>query len=487
MKKILLILLLSINSLAFAQNYILTVSPKFGCPNTSHNVNVSVKNNSGTSLPSGITYVVNLQIEGNVTVLKTFTNSYSDGFPNQQSKTFTFLDVPFTDEMTCKITGTVSVPAFSVTNNMVPVDYIVQYPYDLAIVQNNTTLNVTTALDGYEVQYFKNSSFIAGSADGAYSPTSDGSYTAKAISSVTSASLGNISCSSENYSNAITYYTIQLSASPLPGCPKVAHDVIVSVTNNGPTLPSTTYTINLNVHKADNSSLKSFNQTYSDGFATGTTKEFRITDVPFEEAMTCKILGSISGMYMMAGPMGPMMFPFSYTIPTQNYLLQSPPDLTITQTAGELNVSVVPDGYKVQYFMNGNPDVLVNDGIYSPTVDGSYTAKGVRSVYSTLADGNVNCYSENPSNAITIGITAIEEAQSVSISVYPNPIISTVTIAAGTSSELRYELSDINGKIIRSASFNETGNINVENLTAGSYILIIKNQQEKIASYKLVK
>lgn len=275
--------------------------------------------------------------------------------------------------------------------------------------------------------------------------------------------------------------SVSTSVSPQFGCPNTTHDVTVSVTYSGTSVPgSVSYTITLNVKDDQANILKTFSGGGS-GFANGETKTYTITDVPFAGPMTCTVDGSVSVP----------AFSMTIPIPPQNYIVQFPYNLTITENpTGTLNVSTTLDGYSVRYYLNANYGTVINEsttGTYTPTSVGDYTAKAISYVTSTI-DGAKSCTSTVASNMITISIiNSLEEAQNISISVYPNPVVSSVTIAAGTSSELTYELSDMNGAVVRSASFNGVGNINAEGLNAGSYILVIKNQNEKVASYKLVK
>jgi hypothetical protein len=280
--------------------------------------------------------------------------------------------------------------------------------------------------------------------------------------------------------------------SPTVGCPNTTHDVTVSVTNNSTAVPSasTTFSVSLTVKDDMGATLKSYTSTtYSTGWAVGETKDFIILAVPFSGAMTCTIDGTISGttIMMMMGPPPtflPMPFPmpFTYTVPAQNYTVQSPPDLTITNTSNDLSVTTSLSGYSVQYFLDGNYGAVVDQsltGAYTATASGSYTAMG----YDPIS----TCLSQNASNAIVLSVTSLKEATNINISVYPNPVASTVTIDTESSVALTYELSDLDGKVVRTAGFQGTGNINMENLKSGSYILNVKNGEVSVASYKLLR
>ena len=279
----------------------------------------------------------------------------------------------------------------------------------------------------------------------------------------------------------------QISVSPSAGCPNTTHDVTVHVTNNIQNVPNgTSYYLTLNVKDNDDIILKTFtSSTVSTGFPTGTTQDFVIPSVPFVGPMTCKVDGSISATTMLPGPSGPMPFTVNYPIPSQNYNVAYPLTLTIVNTDADLSVVTPLNGYSVRYYLDANYSNVINEsttGNYTAANPGSYTAKAY--------DPASGCLSVNASNAIVITAnptTGVQNSKNIKFSVYPNPVTSFVTVESGVSSTLTYELSGLNGKVLRSGSFQETSQINTEDLNAGTYVLIIKDGKESLASYKLVK
>ncbi len=274
---------------------------------------------------------------------------------------------------------------------------------------------------------------------------------------------------------------VTVTTSPKYGCPNTTHNVTVSVTNtSGVSIPAgSSYTIDLALKNDVGTSLKTYNQTFTDGFPDNTTKNFVIVAVPFPNAMTCTVEGTFSGSFPI--PFPPYTYAYNFAI-NENYVVKLPPNLTITESMGTLNVSTALDGYSVRYYLNSNFTTVINQsttGTYTAVANGDYSAKGFDPISS--------CISTSASNTINVVVTTIQDAQHVSISVYPNPVISSITIEAGASYDLSYELSDMNGAIVRSASFNGSGNVNTADLNTGSYVLVVKKQNEKIASYKLVK
>ncbi|HVD98235.1 MAG TPA: T9SS type A sorting domain-containing protein [Cytophagaceae bacterium] len=275
--------------------------------------------------------------------------------------------------------------------------------------------------------------------------------------------------------------------SPAYGCPNTTHDVTVTITNGATAVPSTAAaTVNLTVKADDGTTvLKTATLSLASGLAANASQDFVITAIPFVGAMTCTIEGTINGTILIPSPTPPYIplpFPFSYPVPTQNYVVQYPPDLTITSTGNDLSTTTSLDGYSVQYFLDGNYSNVIDQsttGNYTAAASGSYTAKAY--------DPVSTCLSANASNAIVANLTAVQKANGVNVSMYPNPVSSVLTIETGLSYLLTYELTDLSGAIVRSGTFEGTGTVNLETMKSGVYMLNIKNDKEQLGSYKLVK
>ena len=271
---------------------------------------------------------------------------------------------------------------------------------------------------------------------------------------------------------------ISYSIVPKYACENVTHDIVITATNNQSTIPAgLSYTVNINVKNEVGTTVATFSQTYSDGFPVNSSKTYSIPNVTFGAAATWTIDGSVV-----------VQFAGTFPVPSQNYLVKTLPTLTITNTNQDLSVVTSIDGYSVRYFLNGDYGTIINEsttGNYTATINGIYTAEAVNYVYINSVQST--CVSAAPSNGINIIITAIESAQDVSISVYPNPMTASLTISSGIPDELTYELYDKNGVSLYKSSFKQSEQINVEQCKAGAYVLIIKKDNKKIASYNLVK
>ncbi|HWZ22936.1 MAG TPA: hypothetical protein VNW06_09805, partial [Cytophagaceae bacterium] len=234
--------------------------------------------------------------------------------------------------------------------------------------------------------------------------------------------------------SSVAMAQISTSFSPPIGCPNSTSDVSVSVTNTSSSAVSGIMTLSLALKSNTSTILGSY--TGSPGsFAAGETKSFVILGVAFAGPMTCTIDGSISGVTTMISPFPPytpMPFPFTIPIPAQNYTVAAPADIALTNTGTSMSVVSVPVSTTVRYYLNGDYSTVIDEsstGNYSATANGSYTAKAY--------DASYSCFSENPSNTVVIStITAVKEASNIQVSIYPNPVASSVTIETGSASAL---------------------------------------------------
>ena len=278
--------------------------------------------------------------------------------------------------------------------------------------------------------------------------------------------------------------TVTFTTLPVYGCPSTTHDVAIAITNvSGNSLPAgVPYSFSVTFYDTTNQSQTVLGSTYTsptytDGVANGASKTVTISAVPFVGAMVCSVyVKLICALIPGTG----------YYAVSENYTVKSPPDLTIEEnpTGTVALASTLNAAYSTLFYLNGGSSSVNTSttGSYTPTVSGSYTAKAYE------ANSAGGCYSANASNGVTISVTtAIIDGQSVNVSVYPNPMASSLTISTGIAYELTYELSDMNGALLRTSDFTSVTNVNVENLKSGTYVLVVKDNDSKIASYKLVK
>ncbi|HWZ21736.1 MAG TPA: T9SS type A sorting domain-containing protein [Cytophagaceae bacterium] len=287
---------------------------------------------------------------------------------------------------------------------------------------------------------------------------------------------------------AQTYVTF--SASPVYGCPNTTHDVNVTVKNvSGINLPAgaSSYSFSVTFYDTTGGGQTILGSTYTsptytDGVANGASKTVTVPNIPFVGAMVCSVYVALNYTYGVPGS-----FPVS-----ANYTVQSPPNLTIAENpTGTVSLTTTLDAaYSTQFYLNGGSSAVNTSttGSYTPTVSGTYTAKAYEAYNVNTVPSTVGCISAIPSGPVTISVTtAIIAGQNANVSVYPNPMTSSLTISTGISYKLTYELSDMNGALLRASDFTSVANVNVESLKAGTYLLVVKDNNSKIASYKLVK
>jgi hypothetical protein len=199
MKKLLLLSLSLFTSAAFAQVTYTAPTPKYGCPNMTHDVTIGVTNTSGTSIPPGVTITVTDTIKDNTNtlILGKTTQSFSTGFANGATHYFTITGVAFVGPMICNTKGKATILG---TDYPFTGTYTVQYPPDLSISESPVgTIAVATPLDGYSVRYYLNANYGTvnnETTSTTYTPGVIGSYTAKGYDPATT-------CISVNPSNAV--------------------------------------------------------------------------------------------------------------------------------------------------------------------------------------------------------------------------------------------------------------------------------------------
>lgn len=164
----------------------LTTSPKYGCPNTTHNVSIGVTNNSGASMPAGVAITVTVTIKDNTNAntLGTASKTISTGFADGSTQTVVVPNIAFVGPMVCNVSGSASFTFGAPQNFPFTGTYTVQYPPTLSISENPTgTLEVTTPLDVYSARYYANANYGVVNKETTattYTPTVGASYTAKA-------------------------------------------------------------------------------------------------------------------------------------------------------------------------------------------------------------------------------------------------------------------------------------------------------------------
>lgn len=89
-------------------------------------------------------------------------------------------------------------------------------------------------------------------------------------------------------------------------------------------------------------------------------------------------------------------------------------------------------------------------------------------------------------------LSVVEEAESLSISVYPNPAADYLYLAldsdAFSASDISFRLFDSNGRIIQNGKVisQQTG-INMTNLTPSTYFVAVSQRNKDIKVFKIIK
>lgn len=85
------------------------------------------------------------------------------------------------------------------------------------------------------------------------------------------------------------------------------------------------------------------------------------------------------------------------------------------------------------------------------------------------------------------GVSAVNENEMFSMSVYPNPAASYLNVNLKQASDMNFNLIDINGNNVKSSLLKEGSNlINLLDLPNGEYIYSVSAQNKTFASHKLI-
>lgn len=113
-------------------------------------------------------------------------------------------------------------------------------------------------------------------------------------------------------------------------------------------------------------------------------------------------------------------------------------------------------------------------------------------VYYSSHNGQENHITEGIQQPLNMHIIPIdkEEEESFKVAAYPNPATNYFTIEASnyTNRSLSYHLMDLNGRFLKEDHIGESGAIvNVSNLSAAIYLLIISDNGRHIKKIKILK
>ncbi|MGL2966380.1 DUF7619 domain-containing protein [Flavobacterium sp. XGLA_31] len=91
-------------------------------------------------------------------------------------------------------------------------------------------------------------------------------------------------------------------------------------------------------------------------------------------------------------------------------------------------------------------------------------------------------------NTVNTQVTALGTTDFIknNFKIYPNPASAYFVVEANTTTDARYEISDINGKVLQSDTVENLKPVDISNLQSGFYLVNIKTNQGK-ATYKLIK
>lgn len=84
---------------------------------------------------------------------------------------------------------------------------------------------------------------------------------------------------------------------------------------------------------------------------------------------------------------------------------------------------------------------------------------------------------------------AVAEQETLNVNVYPNPVTSSLNIEYSNSTDLKYSIISVDGRIVLNGNTKSGNNtLNLSALNQGLYLLILKNSNNIVVKqYKLIK
>jgi hypothetical protein len=119
----------------------------------------------------------------------------------------------------------------------------------------------------------------------------------------------------------------------------------------------------------------------------------------------------------------------------------------------------------------------------------NYSIGQVAYMTQTGSTGSISQGVQQAYEIFTLGVNNFPEIK-LSMSVYPNPTISNITLKVEDLSlnDLKIELFDTNGRQIQSRKVQSTNIfIDLENLPSSTYILKVESENKTIKTFKIIK
>lgn len=119
----------------------------------------------------------------------------------------------------------------------------------------------------------------------------------------------------------------------------------------------------------------------------------------------------------------------------------------------------------------------------------SYSIGQVAYINAIGTNGSINQGVQQPFEIFTLGDDEFPEIQ-LMMSVYPNPTASFVTLTLQNYSleNVRFELFDLNGRLIQSQSITTSDTqIAMEHLASAVYLLNVMEQNKVLKTFKIIK
>lgn len=128
-------------------------------------------------------------------------------------------------------------------------------------------------------------------------------------------------------------------------------------------------------------------------------------------------------------------------------------------------------------------NVLGNSGGYTESANGSITWTVGEVVITTI---------ESPDNHVTqgfnqsnINFVSVEDlSEKITLTVFPNPTTDYINVEA--SKKTKMSIYDSSGKFVKSVSVEKEDQVDLSELTSGTYILMFERNNKKVKSVKIL-
>ena len=215
---------------------------------------------------------------------------------------------------------------------------------------------------------------------------------------------------------------------------------------------------------------------------SGYTYQWYMDGVAIAGATAYNVFANMSGNYTVRITLGPnttLSDPVQVIVnPSPSAVILTPSNTVIPNGGTILLEAQTGAGYNYQWYLDG---VAIN-GATSSTFDAPYFGNYTLEVFN-------GCYAISEQITLSGGIAGINENNSSSFSMYPNPSENKISIVrSDVTDALIIECSDMNGKVLSQVSFDAINqSVDISELESGVYFISVKSTEAIVWKKKFIK